>query len=403
MYSRELLSAVAGLGLVSGAAALGCSDDPVTLSSPGDVTVAAACTTIKNNLVIEAGAGTSVDLSGKLTEIQGDFIVKNNTAIQTLSSSSLETIGGTWDLEMLEALSSISFTALNEVQAIEWLHLTNLGSPDFGSTGIKKADSVWISDTRIPTIDGINVDSLTDLKIDNNLRLTQFTSSIKSLSNVMNINSNGLNLSMTLPNLVWAANLTIANVSSFSSPSLETINGSLYFDFSYFEKFEVANLTEVKSGAVSFIGCPYVQNISFPVLKSIGGGLTIANNTDLLKLDGFGKLADIGGAIIVRGSFDEIDLPSLDNVVGTATFVSDGNIEDSCDDLNSLGTSIIQGGVTTCKSNDSLANNSTGSSTDGDSGSDSSGSGTGAAGFTSASMTTVFTLAALAGVFAAFL
>ncbi|KAI1745161.1 GPI-anchored cell wall organization protein ecm33 [Xylaria scruposa] len=404
MYSKELVSAVVALGLVSGATALGCKDDPVQINSQADATQASNCDSIPNNVEFGTGAGTNIDLGGRLKTINGSLIVKNNGAIQTLSSSSLTTIGGDFILQNVTSLVSLTMPMLNSVGTIQWTTLSALNEPTFGTPGITKAKSVLVADTFVQNLDGINVQSLTDMNINNNHRLSKFTTSIKTLSNALYVNSNALNMTMEMPNLEWIANMTIANVSTFSVPSLKTVNGSMRFDSNYFTNFNAPNLTETHDGDLSFVSNPQLQNISIPLLKKVGGGLTIANNTDLMKVDGLDSLADVGGAIKMRGSFDEIDLPELNNVVGTAEFVSTEDITNSCDTLNKLSGNVIQGKVTDCRGSDASANNDT-SSAGGSSGSGSSGSGNGksAASLSSASMSTVVTLATLGGLVAAFL
>ncbi|KAI8633709.1 hypothetical protein F5Y19DRAFT_249585 [Xylariaceae sp. FL1651] len=406
MYSKELLSAVAALSLVSGVAAVGCKDDPVTINNAADATQASNCETIPNDVVLDVNAGPMIDLGGKLTEIGGSLIVKNNGLIQTLQSSSLQTIGNVFQLNNVTSLASLIFPALGEVGSIDWSTLSKLPEPTFGNPGITKAKSVTISDTFITNIDGLNVQSLTDMNINNNRRLSQFSTSIKTLSNALYVQANGLNLTMELPNLEWIANMTIANVTSFSVPSLKTVNGSMRFDSNYFTSFMAINLTEIQDGDLSFVSNPQLLNVSVPQLKSIGGGLTIANNTALQKIDGLDSLETVGGAIKMRGSFDEIDLPKLGNVIGTAEFVSTGDISQSCDALNKLSGSVIQGKVTACQSNNASANNDTSSAGNGGNGTGGSGSGSGnhnAASLGSVSMSTVVSLAALGGLVAAFL
>jgi hypothetical protein len=404
MYNKELLSAVAALGLVSGAAALGCKDDPVTINNQGDATQAANCKTIPNDVVLDVGAGPMIDLGGSLSEIQGSLIVKNNGLIQTLQSSSLETIGGDFQLNNVTSLTSLVFPNLGEVGTIDWSTLNKLPEPTLGNPGITKAKKVTVQDTFIGSLDGLNVQSLSDMNINNNRRLTKFSTSIKTLSNALYVTANGLNLTMEMPNLEWIANMTIANVSSFAVPSLKAVNGSMRFDSNYFTSFLAPNLTEIQDGDLSFVSNPQLQNISIPMLKSVGGGLTIANNTQLDKVDGLDSLEDVGGAIKMRGSFNEIDLPKLGNVVGTAEFVSTNDIQASCDALNKLSGSVVQGKVTTCKGNDATANNDTSSA--GNQGGNSSGNGKGdgnAGSIASVSMSTVVSLAALGGLVATFL
>ncbi|KAI1365744.1 hypothetical protein F5Y08DRAFT_166416 [Xylaria arbuscula] len=403
MYSKELVSAVAALGLISGAAALGCKDDPVEINSQADATQAANCETIANDVVLGTSAGPTIDLSGDLTEIGGSLIVKNNGLLQTLSSDSLETIGGAFQLTNVTSLTSLMFTKLNEVDSINWATLSSLPEPTFGNPGITKAKSVTVADTFVSNLDGINVQELTDMNINNNRRLTSFVTSIKTLTNAMYVTANSLNMTMEMPNLESIANMTISNVTRFAVPSLKTVNGSMRFDSNYFEEFTAVNLTKIQDGDLSFVSNPQLTNISIPNLEKVGGGVTIANNTALTKIDGLGSLEDVGGAIKMRGSFDEIDLPSLNNVVGTAEFVSTEDITSSCETLNELSGNVVQGKVTACDSDNAQANNDTTSAGDGDSEGSGKGDDDSAASLAGASLSTVFTLAALGGLVATFL
>ncbi len=319
------------------------------------------------------------------------------------SSSSLETIGGKFRLANLTALSSLSFSSLSEVGSIDWSTLTQLPSLNFGNPGITKAKSVIIADTFLQNIDGINVQSLSDMNINNNKRLTKFSTSIKSLSNVLNVQANGLNLDMEMPNLEWIANLTIANVTTFSAPSLKAVNGSMRFDSNYFESFIAPNLTEVQDGDVSFVSNPQLTNVSFPALEKIGGGLTIANNTALEEIDGFSSLERVGGAVAFRGSFTSVKLPEMDDVVGGFEVVSTEDIDSTCDTLSKLEGGVIQGKYD-CTGKAADANSNTGNadgSTGSGSGSDSNDEG--AAVSLGLNMSTLISLAALGAVFTTFL
>ncbi|TGJ82089.1 hypothetical protein E0Z10_g6667 [Xylaria hypoxylon] len=402
MYSKELVSAVAALSLISGVTALGCKDDPVEINSQADATVAAECETITHDLVLDIKAGPIIDLGGELTEIKGSLIVKNNGLLQSLSSSSLKTVGGAFQLNNVTSLTSLVFPDLGEVGSIDWTTLSSLQEPTFGNPGITKAESVIVADTFVSNLDGINVQDVTDMNINNNRRLSKFSTSIKTLSNALYVTANALNMTMEMPNLEWIANMTIANVSTFSVPSLKYVNGSMRFDSNYFTEFLAANLTEIHDGDLSFVSNPQLTNVSIPKLERVGGGVTIANNTLLTKVDGLDSLARVGGAIKMRGSFDEIDLPELNDVVGTAEFVSTEDITDSCNALEKLSGSVVQGKVTECKGLVASANNDTSDAGDG-SNSDSGNTDDSAASLSSASMSTVFTLAALGGLVATFL
>lgn len=405
MHAKEFISAVAALSLVSGAAALGCKDDPVEIKSQADATQAGECKTIQHDLVVDPLAGKDIIIGETLTEIKGNFVVKNNGLIQSLQVSGLQKIGGMFELRNDTSLFQLGLPALEEVGSIEWVTLSSLEQATFGTSGVTKAKSVLIADTAVRTLDGLNIQNLADMNINNNRQLSKFSSSIKTLSNALYVNANAINMTMEMPNLEWIANMTIANVSSFAVPSLKAVNGSMRFDSNFFTNFLAANLTEIHDGDLSFVSNPQLHNISVPLLKRIGGGLTIANNTDLNEIDGLDSLERVGGAIKMRGSFDAIALPKLINVVGTAEFVSTEDIQDSCDKLEKLSGSVIQGKVTDCKGDVANANNDTSEAGNGNggSGSDNTDGGDSAASLASASMSTVVTLAALGGLIAAFL
>lgn len=391
----------------TGVAAVGCDDPTATIRTQADATQVAKCESVEGSVVIAPEAGQKIDLTG-LSEIGGDLVAEHNGLLSDFSSSTLETIGGSFTLKNLTALFNLGFNRLSEVGQIEWSTLTVLPELNFGTPGVTKAKSVVIADTVIKNIEGINVQSLTDMNLNNNKRLTKFSTSIKSLSNVLNVQANGLNLELEMPNLEWIANLTIANVTTFSAPSLKVVNGSMRFDSNYFKSFSAPNLTDVQEGDISFVSNPQLTNVSFPQLDKIGGGLTIANNTKLEEIDGFKSLTRVGGAVAFRGSFTDVQLPELNDVVGGFQVASTEQIQEACDTLQKLEGSSIQGKFS-CRGDKEDANSNTGDANDTVEGGSGSGSGSGSGDDDSAAvslglnMNTLVSLAALGAVFTAFL
>lgn len=391
----------------AGVVSVGCDDATATIKSPADATQIANCDSIEGSVVIDRNAGPDIDIGGRLKEIGGDLRAENNGLLNSLRSDSLQTIGGIFLLKNVTKVSTLTFPRLGEVGSIDWATLNALPEPTFGNPGITKAKSVTIADTFIENINGINVDSLTDMNINNNRRLTKFSTSIKSLSNTLYVQANGLNLTMEMPNLEWIANMTITNVTSFSVPSLHTVNGSMRFDSNYFTTFIAANLSEITDGDLSFVSNPQLTNISVPALERVGGGFTVANNTALEKLDGFNKLNEIGGAVKVRGSFTDVQFAGLKDVKGAFEVVSTEDITQACKTLGSFDNSVVQGNYT-CHGQDATANDDTSeASGDGSSGSGGNGNGSddkkNAAPAVSASASSLVTLAALGALAAAFL
>jgi len=365
MYSKQVFSAVTALSMVSGVVSVGCDDPTATIQSVADATQVANCDTIDGSVLIADSVTGPITLNG-ITKIGGDLIATANPNITSFSSTTLETIGGKWQFENLIGLQTLEMSALTAVKEISFATLTKLPQIGFGSKGITKADKIVIGDTTLDSLDGINVASLGMMNLNNNKRLLSFVSGIQSVTDQLIVNYNGLNFTMQMDSLTSIANMTIGNVTTFSAPALGTVNGSLYFDSNYFETFSLPNLTEVQTGALSFVSNPSMTNLTFPKLKSVGGGVTIANNTALEEINGFPKLAQIGGAIAFRGVFTSASLPALTDVIGGYEVVTTAVLDNStCDALSDAkGSGVIQGPEIACEGNNDNANDDTSGAND---------------------------------------
>jgi hypothetical protein len=321
---------------------------------------------VKGSVVLGTQTGSSIDLSGP-QEITGDLSVLDNGDLENFQSSSLKTVGGTFTMRNVTKLNTLSFSRLTSVRALAWQSVTNLNSVTLGP--LSQADEVTISDTFLDALTGINLTSVNKLDINNNRRLKKFSTQLENMGDLY-IQANGIGLDIDLPNLVWASNLTIANVTKFAVPSLKVVNGSARFDSNYFESFNAPNLTHTESADISFVGNAALKNMTFPKLTSIGGGLLIANNTGLDKVTFFPKLTDVGGAIKLRGNFTEVEFPELNVVKGAFDVSSTGDVTESCEELNKAAPSDQGGdgrieGTFSCTSNNDKANEDTDSESSG--------------------------------------
>ncbi|TDZ33496.1 Protein ecm33 [Colletotrichum sidae] len=378
----KLITAVAalGAGLVSAQSSNICSSATVTITSAAMATDI-PCGTIQGSVKIAEDISGNIDINGPRT-IKGDLIVTNATNLVGLTSSSLASIEGTFKMQGLTLLSDLRFTQLTTVGSINWVTLPALGSLVFGTAGVTKVNNILISDTFLKSLDGLNVASVDELHINNNKQLVSYSNQLANATKTIEINSNGPDLGITLPNLIWANEIIIADAAKVELPSLEVVNGSIKFDKNSFTEFIAPNLTKTTDGDVSFINNVELANLSLPLLEKTGGGLTIQNNTLLQKIDGLPKLEQIGGAVLLRGNFSEVSLPALDDVKGAFDTQSTGNIDTSCDAFNKMEGKQIQGEYT-CRSNNTRANEDGSSSGGSAGGTGNSGNSEGAAGIVS--------------------
>lgn len=347
MFAQKLI--VPAFAVISAVAAQTtnsvCSQATATINSQADATAFASCSTISGSVVVSSAASGVISIDGP-QQITGDLTCENAGGLTSFGSTSIGSIGGTFTLNNLTLLSTLSMSDLTSVKTIAWTALPALSSLTFPST-VSKATSVTISNTFLSTLDGINLDTVATLQIDNNNRLKTFSTQVSNVTSAVNINSNGNSLDVSFPNLIWAANMTLRNVSSITIPSLATINGSLGFYGNYMTSISAPNLTSVGStatgaGSLAFVANGKLANISMPLLKTVGGADQIANNTALTGIS-FPALTTVGGAIDFSGNFSTPELPALTNVKGGFNVQSTAQIDCSGFQSEAGSGKVIQG------------------------------------------------------------
>ncbi|KAF3344392.1 Protein ecm33 like protein [Verticillium longisporum] len=395
----KLVPAILAVGAsVASAQSSICSTATYTINSAAEAT-AIPCRTMES-IEISSDLTGAVTIDGP-TRLRGNLVVNNATQLVSLASSSLTTIDGRFELVGLELLNDVRFTALTAVETIEWVTLPALGTVVFGTAGVTSASSVRISNTDLRSLDGLNLASVDEMYINNNDRLLSYSTQLANVSKKLEIDSNGPALNVTLANLIWAQELIINNAASVLVPSLEVINGSMRFDQNSFTTFTAPNLTEFKEGDISFINNPELTNISFPVLETLGGSLTIVNNSGLARIDGFPELKTIGGAVLLGGDFESVELPSLDDARGAFDVRSTQSIDESCKFFDDMEGRQIRGEYN-CRGGDENANeaNSTSGGSSGNNGGSSNnnnnGSGSAMLGTNMAALVTVAVIGGLA-------
>lgn len=342
MIAKILLPALVAIGSVSAQSATCTVSGTTTINSQADATGLAGCKTVKGSVLIAPLAGATIDISGP-SMITGDLKILDNRVLESFKSNDLTIVGGAFTMLNVTRLSSLTLPSLAKVKSLNWQTINALDTASIGPPGLTEAEDVIISDTFLSSLDGIDLTSVINMDINNNRRLIEFTTQLGNLSNRLNIQANGQDLVVSMPNLKWIANMTIANVSSISVPSLAAVNGSARFDSNSFQSFSAPNLTQTKAGDISFVGNAFLTNVSIPKLTLIGGGLLIANNSALEKINGFPSLKTIGGAVKMFGTFKEAEFPALNDVKGAFNVSSQADIQTSCDKFKTLAPS-SQGG-----------------------------------------------------------
>jgi hypothetical protein len=274
-----------------------------------------------------------------------------------------------FDLEELQIMSSLQMGSLTGVNQIKWIALPALQSLNFGA-GVNKANQVYISNTGLTDLRGIELELVQSMDINNNQYLK--TINVNALTNVtsgLSFSANGMNLEIEFPNLQNAANLTFRNVTSISMPSLSEVPGAMGFYSNGFESFSAPNLTQT-GNTIAFVDSSRLSNLSFPMLETVGGGLLLANNSELKSLIGsFDAVTTIDGDINFYGVFDAVSFSSLTDVKGASTIFTSSTNGTICDLFKSAKSNQVIKGKLTCETSSD--------NTDGKGNSTSTGSGSG--------------------------
>jgi hypothetical protein len=279
-----------------------CSESTITVAAPAEATI--NCRTVEGSIVFsdsDALVG-DINISGPQS-IKGDLIINGTKNVVSLRSTTIGSIGGKFQLTGLERVSSIDFTALQSVGEIEWVTLPALETIDFGTEGVTTVKSVKISDTHLSSLSGLNMVSVGTFDISNNNRLTEWTTQMTNITEIVTVSQNSDELTVSFPQLTWAKQIEMRGIKSLDVPALVKVNVSLRFDDNeLLETFIAPNMTE--AGVISFINNNNLNNLSFPALTK-SGDITIRNNQKLIEVDAFPELTSVDGAVTFKGNFTE--------------------------------------------------------------------------------------------------
>jgi hypothetical protein len=236
-----------------------------------------------------------------LQYIKGDLTMNGATNVTSLSSSFLQTIGGTFSINNIVLLQSINMPALATVGDLIFEGLPNLATL---TMNLSQINNFNVQNTYLPSLPSINSTTVNSINVANNKQLNSMTFSVTTVTTSIDIEANGPSFTVQFPNLMSAQNITFRGCADIEIPALRNVTGSLGFYESPLTTISAPNFTATSNqGTLAINANPMLTNVSFPVLKTVAGGIQIQNNTILKDLE-FDSLQTIGGAIDFYGAFD---------------------------------------------------------------------------------------------------
>jgi len=288
-----------GTGKANTTATAQCDVD-VTIESDGDVSQLNSCSKLDGTINIKKGVSQILFPTG-LSSISGDLVIDGATGLTSFTAPGLKTISGSFKLNGLTVLSTLACPELVSVGDISWSTLPALQTLSF-TKKVSKANTVLITDTLLTSLEGINLVTAERFNINNNRYLRSVDVAIGNVTDVLIIEANGKGVNASFPNLKWANNITIRDAGDVYFPVLEEVRSSAAFVNNTFTTVEFPELTEVGE-SLAFVSCSRLTTIKANSLEEVGGTFQLANNTKLAVIDGFEKLAVVGGAVDLSGVF----------------------------------------------------------------------------------------------------
>lgn len=287
---------------------------------------------------------------GNIQSVKGSIHVEKSSHLVKIEGNKLQAIGETFSLRSLTSLVSINLPYLKEARVIDWkvLPILNEAIIHDNMGGLK---SLTIADTSLSAIEGFrNVEDVDVFQVNNNRFLETVKANIKFVRQKLSVHANARETELEMPRLVSAENITVRDTSLAYFPKLETVGSSLELIQNQFSEIQVPNLRTI-GGTLGVIDNVNLKLANFRNVTDIEGGLMIANNSRLDKIDFFSSLKQIGGAIYFEGKFSDTDFPQLKLVKGSALIKSSsGNMDCSKWTTPKNGRSIVRGGKITCTS-----------------------------------------------------
>ena len=237
-------------------------------------------------------------------KITGNLIINNATQLLGFTSSTLKEIDGKFELQGLNLLSNLQLENLESVGEIYFEKLTQLDTMTFGTSGVSKANNITITDTRLGSLDGLNIATVGTFEVSNNPQLLELNSDLVNATDALIFQTNGPSMTITMNKLEFANVAEFSQIKTLTVPSLKSVGRLSFVVNPMMNSFSASNLTSV-ADSLTFANNTALTNFSFPALTKIAGDLTVTNNTKLADLTGLPKLQSVFGGITVGGVFEK--------------------------------------------------------------------------------------------------
>lgn len=156
---------------------------------------------------------------------------------------------------------------------------------------------------------------------------------------------------------------TFRNIAEVKLTNLKQVDGDISFISNSFEELDLPATGDI-IGTLTLTDNLNLSNLSMPQLAHLGGALSVSGNTKLATVNAFPNLQQVDGTLDITGGFDEVQFPALADVRGGLNIQTSSNFF-SCDGMNKLKSGVIKGNSFVCKAAVAKPKSSIGGKNDG--------------------------------------
>lgn len=277
---------------------------------------------IKGDIVVaKTYPNESLDL-GSISSISGNILIADCVGLSVVHFPELKRIDGTITVTNLAQLNAIIMPMLKSIKSLIWTKLPTLRDALIGRR-LGKLEDLIIDGTALLDLDFLNgLEEVESMDINNNPYLQRIELEIRKVNKRLNIYSNYDGTDVRLNLLKSCGELLIKSVDSLHLDNLLSVDRSVTFVDNSLSHLNMKRLKRV-NGTVSLISNPNLESVDIPVLSEVKGGIFVANNTKMRKLNRFSSLDKKSAMFSYEGPMHNWEIPYLRLIGGNNSVLED--------------------------------------------------------------------------------
>ncbi|KAF3932187.1 hypothetical protein ABW20_dc0109060 [Dactylellina cionopaga] len=326
-----------------------CDSSSVIITTPDQLAELSNCTALVGDVYLNNINSVELNLDG-VEVIRGMFQIHLADNTQRFSAENLTTVGGLFmvagNIEDGSNMSEIYMPKLNHTAGLDLTRMPKLKNLEFPSriNNPTPAIRVTIMNTGLQSLDGLNIDydQIQQVYFGGNPKLKDIKMTLKKITVNLDIDGSIAKPNVSFPELSYLNTANIHDVGQLDFRNLESMGGALgVYDSTDLIKLEMPKLKEIGAITLSVLAIANntgLEDVIFPELEQITGGITAENNPEWRRLNGFPKLMLVTDDVDMKGAFTIVEFPMLYNLTGNFEIISTSGLTYHCKDLENLNT-----------------------------------------------------------------